>query len=145
MFKTLDDAWFWCSILTLEVDIWFWRLTFLYTWFWHWILTLVFDACFWRLGLILMLDFDAGSWCWILMLDFDAGFWCWILMLDFDTWFWLFELALQTNKWTNNANSRVASRLKIVILRKVLVSQVLNYVCEWRLIIQGNKLVALKS
>ena len=56
MFKTLDDAWFWCLILTFDFDTWFWRF-------------------------ILMLNFDTRFWCFILMLDFDTCFWHLILTL----------------------------------------------------------------
>ena len=54
MFKTLDDAWFWPSILTLNFDTWFWCL----------ILTLDFDAWFWHL--ILTLD-DTCTSTWTML------------------------------------------------------------------------------
>ena len=71
IFKTLDDAWFWCSILTLD---------------WHLGGGGVQNALF---------KIAAKQYLRLLMmLDFDACFWCLILMLDF------FDLALQTDRRT---------------------------------------------
>ena len=109
---TLD---FWQFILTLNFlrfilmlyfDVLFWDFILMLYW------TLYFDALFWRF--ILMLYFDALLWCFVLTLCFDALFWCLILMLNYLR-FWLFWFSI-TDEWmdsrTNNANSRVASRLK---------------------------------
>ena len=66
--------------------------------------TLYFDALFWPF--ILTLYLDAWFWNLILTLDFDALFW---RFMTLDAWI---EIALQTDEWTDNANSRVASRQK---------------------------------
>ena len=124
MVKNLDDAWFWRSILMLNFDAWFLHLTLapclrllmmldFDALFWHFFLMLYFDALFWRS----IVYFDALFWHSILTLDFDALFWRLILTLDFDGWLLMhliFKLVFQTNERTDNANSRVASRLKTI-------------------------------
>ena len=46
---------------------------------------------------------------------FDTWFWCLNLALDFDTWFWrLNSYDKQTDEQTDNADPRVALRLKIL-------------------------------
>ena len=63
---------------------------------------------------------DGWFWCLILMLDSEAWFWHLDLMLGFDACYsWYDSIGLlmnsydgQTNKQTDNANSRIASRLK---------------------------------
>ena len=84
-------------------------------------MTLYFDASFWRF--ILTLYFDALFWRFILTLYFDALF---------DSW-WTSVTNKRTDGRTDNANPRVASRLKNTLKNDILIPklQQVGYLGHW--------------